>query len=359
MSARKILLLYVGPDYQNEKFTQSDVSKIIASNATDFLFLNANEINYAKANDLILREEWVTSETNIPNSVFDTTATTEHIAQIRQQMVEQINKIATWGTTTRTLTEYVDRAVELAKWIRAQKADAKFWFGFPPYLLNCSPAAIRYNYYYYDYVFNPVKTKMTEAGYWSNVEGFYFGEEDIVAWYTRFNTANVSTQFDNVVVRNMKYLSDLVHGVSKKFMWIPFYRNDYRATRFGYVINRTNIFDIAIIQPNYYFKETESWISSVDSCVQAQAFKNGSTTIGGSKISATEIGPEMEADARLTETDFRNRFQSYVNTFGKYITGVGATQRPVAFYAGGPAAFRNTTYQAVSQFFQNGTVTYN
>ena len=358
MSARKVLLLYVGPGYKGtDVYTANDITKIVNCGATDYLFLNPYEINNAKANDQILRAEWVLSESNIPNSVFDTTATSEQIKQIRQAMVERIDKIEKLeSSTTRNYTAYVDSAVTLAKLIRAQKSNAKFWFGFPPYLDGCTPAAIRYNYYYYDYIFNAVKSKMTSAGYWSNVEGFYFGQEDIVAWYTRFNTANVNTQFDNVVVQNMNYLSDNIHSASKKFMWIPFFRNDYRATRFGYVINKTNIFDVAFIQPNYYFDQAQTWIDAVDSCVQSQAFKNGNTVIGGSKTSVT--GPEMEVDENvLNSSAYKSRFTSYVNKFGKYITGSGVSQRPVAFYVGTASAFRdNIVYNVVKQFFSNGTM---
>ena len=70
MSARKVLLLYVGPGYKGtDVYTANDITKIVNCGATDYLFLNPYEINNAKANDQILRAEWVLSESNIPNSV--------------------------------------------------------------------------------------------------------------------------------------------------------------------------------------------------------------------------------------------------------------------------------------------------
>ena len=41
---------------------------------------------------------------------------------------------------------------------------------------------------------------MTNLGLWGNVEGFYYGQEDLPQWYTKFNVNASNNYFDNVVV---------------------------------------------------------------------------------------------------------------------------------------------------------------
>ena len=286
-------------------------------------------------------------------------------------MTNSINTYAAnYSSTSYNLTLYVSAVVSLAEQLIAIDSNCKIWFGFPQMLASCQPAAIRYNYYHYTYVYSPIKTQMQANGHWGNVEGFYYGTEDIVAWYTRFDTSAPTTQYNNVVVRNMKYLSDIVHNDDKKMLCIPYYRQSTATTietRDGYVINKTNIFDKAILQPSYYFTTsvTASNLDLINSCVSSQACKYvGGSIVGGSKTSNTEIGFEMEIDTKIltggsegTSADYLARYSAYVNKYKNYITGNGGTtKRPSAFYAGAPGELLNTTvFGKVSSFFNYGT----
>ncbi len=367
MSNGKTLLLYTGPFYT--PFTSTQCANLINnSGANEFLLLSAYPFNYCQANDPILVTSWVNNLNNVPDSVFGTTDPTS-ISTIRCQMAEAIQNYANnYSSTSCNLTLYVSSAVTLAEQLIAIDSNCKIWFGFPRILTNCYAAAIRYNYYYNVYVYSPIKTQMQANGHWGNVEGFYYGTEDIPRWYTRFDTNAPSTQYNNVIVSNMKYLSDIVHNDGKKMLWIPYYRPFDYATieiRDGYVINRTNIFDKAILQPSYYFTPslTTSNLDFIKNCVSAQAckFNDDGSVVGGAKTSSTEIGFEMEIDINVCSgsqtTQYLARYNSYVSTYKNFITGNnGTTKRPSAFYAGAPEELLNgTVFGKVSSFFNNGT----
>ena len=275
-------------------------------------------------------------------------------------MVDSINNYNAKNTYQFNLATYVSNVVALAERLIAYNSACKIWFGFPPIIDGCLPAAIRYNYYYNKNILYPIRTQMINNGHWGNVEGFYYGTESITQWYTKFNTSAINNQFDNVVVKNMKDLSDNVHSVGKKMLWIPYYRDvsGYEdVMRDGYVINKTNIFDKAILQPSYYFTPDVGTanLTLINNCITSQACKyaNGSI-VGGSKTSSTEIGAEMEIDDCIitggsagTAQDYLNRYNSYASTFS---SRVGS--RPLAFYAGGPDSLLNSTVlNEVSAFF--------
>jgi hypothetical protein len=380
MSNRKMLLLYAGPYYQSSVLSSSDCQELVSnSGATEFVILSAHTFNYTKVGDKVLWANWVSNTSNIPDSVFGTTNTTS-IATIREQMLKRISKYdqatSTYDPTTHNYAEYIEDIVELAEKLANADSSCKIWLGLPAILPSCQPAASCYNYYYKTYFYTPIKEALTQKGLWGNVEGFYYGTEDVVSWYTKFNTRSVSTQFDNVVVKGMKYVADLVHGDSKKFLWIPYYRDNTSldtVSRVGNIVNKTNIFDIVILQPNEYFGSYRSYgtssqqdlrnnVSFIDSCVSAQKMKTKSGSIvGSSKTSSTEIGFEMEINDKITSSDtdeagktYLQRYNSYVSTFGKYITGT--TKRPCAFYFDTADKMHNSAvYSRIKSFFNSGT----
>lgn len=380
MSNRKMLLLYAGPYYSDSKLSASDCQELVNnSGATEFVILTAHTFNYTKVNDKVLWANWVSNKNNVPDSVFGTTNASS-IATIRQQMLDKIAYFdqtrSGYDPTTHNYAEYIDDVVELAEKLVQADSSCKIWFGLPAILQNCQPAAFCYNYYYKTYFYDPLKTKLTAKGIWGNAEGFYYGTEDVVAWYTKFNTASVSAQFNNVVVQNMKHVSDMVHSDGKKFLWIPYYRDlpDLDTiSRVGHIVNKTNIFDIVILQPNEYFGSYRNYgasnqqdlrgnVSFIDSCVSAQKMKTkAGAVVGSSKSSSTEIGFEMEINANITsnETDeagktHLQRYNSYVSTFGKYI--IGSVKRPCAFYFDRASYMHNSAvYNRIKSFFHYGT----
>lgn len=257
-------------------------------------------------------------------------------------------------------TSYINSAVTTAKRLIRVNSSCKIWLGLPPVLVNCLAAAMRYNYYYHDYIVNLFKTKMTSEGLWNNVEGYYYGQEDLPQWYTKFNVNASNTYFDNVVVQNMEYMSGVVHGLGKKFLWIPYYRDDGSeiSKRVGYIINKINFFDFAILQPSYYFYSNVGVnnVILVKNCVSLQKCVNSSgVVIGSTKTSSTEIGGEMEIDINAkNDTVYMNRYNTYVSNLSTFITGV--TKRPIAYYADRPEQMTDEIiFGRMKNFLNNGT----
>lgn len=209
-----------------------------------------------------------------------------------------------------------------------------------------------------------MKSKLTTSE-WNRDEGFYYGHEDVPQWYTKFTPSAVSTDFDNPVVKNMKYISGIVKGAEKKMLWIPYYNNgnaipgtEEIPTRIGNIINKTNYFNYAILQPSYYSNSSygSTNLTLIKNCVDSQTCKDAFGTImGGSKTSSTEIGAEMEIDDKISNSAYLGRYNEYVSKFGTYISG--SPKRITAFYADGVSTLIGITgvYNRVKNFFTSGT----
>lgn len=356
MSVRKIPLLYVGPGYT--VFTQQQCNQLITqSGATEFLLTTAFAFNYCRSNDYILTQSYI--DEYVYDSYFGTTSASD-IQTIRKQMSEAIKAANAYDSTVWNYTTYIDNAVIVAQRLINADSSCKIWIGLPPMLVNCTTAAMRYNYYYHDYIVNLFKTKMTNLGLWGNVEGFYYGQEDLPQWYTKFNVNASNNYFDNVVVQNMEYMSGVVRGLGKKFIWIPYYRDNGSeiSTRLGYIINKRNFFDFAILQPSYYFDSSvgSDNVMLISNCInQQKCLSANGAVIGTTKTSSTEIGGEMEIDINAkNNSSYLNRYNTYVSNFSTYITGTN--KRPIAFYADAPGVLMDSEiFGKVKNFFTLGT----
>ena len=380
--AKKFLLMFTGPNGFNQVYPQySDTllkTIITTYNATDYVITTASRFNFTKPDkDTILRWDWI--EENVPDSCYGTT-NSDDLDKIKGQMQASIDA-ANAAPSSYNLQAYTTAAVNLAeRMINIGKQNGKtvkVWFGFPQLLDQCYAAASAYNYYYDVYVYNPIKTAMENKKMWDDVEGFYYGQEDLSPWYTKFTFSTTSTAinncFDNPIVKNMKCLADIVkksENGSKKMLWIPYYRDvadqygdTQIGTRLGYMVNRTNIFNYVILQPSYYFdpdvKATN--VTLVKNCVTANKIlnKNGSV-ISGSKTSSTEIGDEMECEKTISTGDddwtaaqYQSRYNAYVNAFGQFIL---TSPHIMAFYCGTAADLESTkVVNCVKNFFNSGT----
>ena len=155
-------------------------------------------------------------------------------------------------------------------------------------------------------------------------------------------------------------MSGVVRGLGKKFLWIPYYRDDGSeiSTRLGYIINKRNFFDFAILQPSYYFDSGvgSSNVTLIKNCVSQQKCLSASgAVIGSTKTSMTEIGGEMEIDGKVkTDSAYLNRYNTYVSNFSTFITG--SAKRPIAFYADYPEVLMDSViFGKVKNFFTSGT----
>lgn len=343
MSNKKFLLLYVGPGYK--EFSQYQCNKIVKqSGATDFVLTTAYAFNYCQPNDYILTKDYVNKY--VKDEYFGTTSKTD-ISIIKNQMFQTIDTANSYDSKIWNYSHYLNCVIYLAQKLYNANHNVRFWIGIPLMLQNCTAAAMCYNYYFHDYIINASKVKLLHAGLYNNCEGFYYGQEDLPQWYTKFNLNATNSYFDNPVAQNMDYISGVVHYMNKKLLWIPYYREDGSELpkRVGNIINQRNYFDYAILQPSYYFNPnlSEKAVTLVKDCVNKQNCVNVS-----SKKSKTEIGAEMEIDinAKYNSANL-NRYNTYVKNYSSFVNN-----KPLAFYADCPEILLDSfIFNKIKTFF--------
>lgn len=202
--------------------------------------------------------------------------------------------------------------------------------------------------------------------------------------YGTVNYTSSSTLLNNASIKVANDVSYFVHNslqttgtvVNSKldFLWIPYYgyttTNINAATvikNIGYVVSRTTIFDIVIIQPAYYYyylgtsgnytekQESDSvLITNLDSVVSSVknssnngcvAYRNGVKVIARENYATAIVGFEMEIDDRY-EPEFNPskprykkalRYNSYVNKF----KSLRSSTMPMCYYAGAKQSLVN------------------
>ncbi|MBG9587275.1 hypothetical protein [Cytobacillus firmus] len=172
---------------------------------------------------------------------------------------------------------------------------------------------------------------------WSYVEGIYMTNEAI----TNRSIAFDQFQYDSQILF-YEWFSDEIHNTyNKDFLWVPYYGYGSSTVDIirsvGYVANKTNIFDLILLQPHYYFDSTvKSNLNAVyqSTIKQAVTWRDG-VIVGGSKdaIANAKIGVQMELDhnARWGNDGgaWIERYNEYVDTF-KGLRG----NYPISYYAG-------------------------
>lgn len=230
------------------------------------------------------------------------------------------------------IKEYVNDANSLAERIVAIKPDAKLWFSVPS--AECLHALTHLYAKAWsdtvDLIYRTVRREIWD----NNVQGIYYAGEDIVtAGYTRFDNDKPEENFNNPIVYSMRAVSDKVHSYGKNFLWIPYYHEAASSSKnLGHVVNLTDIFDTAIIQPSFFFNKARvDEIGIVSDCVRKQAVVDiNGDIIGGKKISKTEIGFEMEIDSQFfNDESYLERYYAYEKGFSEFVG-----ERPTAYYAG-------------------------
>ena len=266
--------------------------------------------------------------------------------------------LARWRAASpqRTLTALVSEEVELAVRIIQKSPTTKVWLSLPT--IGAGELEIytyKFNDPFCDFI-DKLKTALDriDSQYWrNNVAGIYWGTEDIVQWYTKFDTEQ-KTDFGNPVVNCAKHVSDYVHSqYNKPVLWIPYFRtdpdNEESLNRVAYVANTTNIFDAVDLQPNYYFGQTSAAIlGQIKTCLDKNAVCDVGGKVIGRKTSATKIGVEMEIDGQYgSDSAKRARYAQYMTYFKPY-----RDLCPVGFYAGDDTEmFMDPTYDALNLFF--------
>lgn len=242
--------------------------------------------------------------------------------------------------------DYVDDAVETAKRLVAMKSDVELWFSVPS-AENFHAITFLFAEAWADTV-DLIKNTLPESIWNDNVKGIYYAGEDITPYgYTKFDVTK--KDFDNPVVYSQRVVSERVHSFGKKMLWIPYYHEASDSSKnLGHVLNLTDIFDVAIIQPSFFFNKARvDEIGIVAASVAAQAVldKDGNI-IGGKKTSKTLIGFEMEIDHQFyTDEDYQKRYYAYEQGFGKLVGSF-----PTAYYAGTPETLVKSA-DIIAKFF--------
>ena len=194
----------------------------------------------------------------------------------------------------------------------------------------------------YKLYMDKLKDAITVTDFNTYIRGFVWTSEAVVTVYTPFNFNSPSTNFGNQLVDLMDAIGDKADAMGKEFMWLP-YRDttdngNYKRT--GYVLNKTNIFDYACIQPRYYFdSQAVNGLYSVrNSARDNVVYDYNGNVYGGTKTSSTKIGVVMEIDYKVTQSEYNDRYWAYTQVYSPYKTSV-----PIVFYAGDPASTLNGT----------------
>ena len=379
--AKKFLLMFTGPNYivksdntrefgTYPKYQEPYLTALVTSSgATDFVITTVSRFNFLNSSrKQILTTAMVdlsSTEANMgvaPGPTYD-----KQVADIRGQMKDAISTFSGPSVpSSYNLIEYVDSAVALAKEIvtilKKNNPSGRVWFGFPILLDSCYALATEYNTVYDTNVYTRIKTKM--SGDWEYVGGFYYGQEHLAPWYTKFTFGTTSTvisnSFDNPIVKNMKYLANTVKNDNdgKEMLWIPFYADEddengdtQIGKRLGYMVNQTKIFNYVILQPSYYFIGTDESllnVTRVKNCVLANTiYDRYGSTFAKVDNSYAQIGAEMECDSKITTgatitlksgatkfvspATYVNRYKKYVTAYGEFIT---TNPHVTAFYCG-------------------------
>ncbi|NTU24503.1 DUF4855 domain-containing protein [Brevibacillus sp. HB1.2] len=187
------------------------------------------------------------------------------------------------------------------------------------------------------------------------IEGFYFRTETIFPIDQKISSSNPTSN------KMVKLLNDLAYRVrnthKKEFMWAPYYGFGTYAENIthnlGVIANRTDIFDIICIQPQYYF-QGDPYQDNVDKVFDSANRQkvydlDGDVVGGGRKTSATAlIGVTMEGDDNYRKSR-SDRFDYYVDTFSGIVK-----EAPMVFYAGSTHNLlnNNSLFDAINNFYE-------
>ncbi len=416
---RKFLLLYTGPDLNGgnyETFTTADIQRLKECGATDFVLLTAASYNRYNGKSIIeeipgeyevysspekYMEEYSTFLDKVGIELNNLDLNELHYILWEEAPAEKpyevhlfkpvnndVRKYSEWGNGY-SYDSYIEEVINLANKLVEKIPCCNLWIGLPPMIPSTYFLADKYiapYKYIVDNVLYENKGDGTNVprSFFNNIQGFYYGTEEIPHSYTKFEEDNriidynlveiYDDCFKNIVIYNMSVISNYVHtNYNKKMLWIPYYHVDTElCKRVSYVASRTNIFDFVILQTSYYFNgdNGQSNMEVVKKCIEQQEwyYPTGSNLYvtgipkGDSK---TQIGVIAEMDyttteyglqqflnySKLSEAEkkehdlrqfpvdvlpkYKDRHKEFVKKFADFVNGTDETESVcMAFYGG-------------------------
>ena len=317
---------YHGTKYYNP--TDEELKKLLA--VTDEILL-IPIVTFNRFTDRSGKDVEIITRDVIDSMTPDMVGDPNRLETIKKEYHATADKILSGNYHVR---DYVADANEYAERLVAINKDVKLWFSVPS--SECWHALTHLFASAWADTVDLIKNTVREDIWNNNVQGVYFSGEDVVtAGYTCFDCDKPEDCFNNPIVYAMRTVSDRVRSFGKNMLWIPYYHEAASSSKnLGYVVNRTDIFDTAIIQPSFFFNPARvDEIGIVSECARKQAVVDiNGEIIGGVKTSSTEIGFEMEIDHQFfNKEDYPPRYYAYEEGFGEFL-GV----RPTAYYAGAP-----------------------
>ncbi len=197
------------------------------------------------------------------------------------------------------------------------------------------------------------------------VKGIYISDEGI---YDQFDFS--TTVASHPQVNMFQAVSNYAASKGLKMLWSPYWSTD-NLVKAAHVIHRTSIFDYALIQPGYYFRDShgqywnEQWSLNCDAIremiiKQRLCYQNKQQILHDSNIDhfRTKIGCQMEIDQKYVtdSTRFANLYRYYADTFGASVSGYSKAIADFGFYFSCPEkpddAAYTTIKSEVNKFFQ-------
>lgn len=250
--------------------------------------------------------------------------------------------------------------LSVAKAIYQRKSEARFWIGTPKYDMNTQPV---YNFIKgsIEEIKNVFMADTTGRTIWNNcVKGVYLNMERIYDKITYSASVDQNNTKSFLIAKN---LSNYVHNtLDLNLLWIPYYGygSDPETVikDLAYMVARTNIFDIVIIQPRYYFDDDFTpdnvLVKNLDAVKYSVNCNNICYRDGNEVFTRTcynaKVGFEMEVDNSVVrpikqdnekDIDFQKRldaqkekrakYEKYVSTFKTFRNNNSV---PKCFYAG-------------------------
>ena len=347
----KALLLYTGPSSDNvyvdyPTYTNNDLDQLFLA-TKEFVICTGNVCyNYDISGNQIITSSLIEAITSADIQYANT------LSNVKNDYHSMLNNIQ----YVCTLAANISNQIDLADKIIDRDSNAVIWFSFPH--IPFEACAQHYTTPFTAMV-NNIKSQIGTTRWNNNIRGFYWGTEQVNAYYTKFDASSVNYAFNNRHVKLMKDMSDLIHGYGKQFMWIPYLTTDtstspaYSIIRTGYVANKTNIFNYVLVQPGYYsHAEKLAQLNLAKTCAQNNKLYNNSGGVtGGTKTSSTKIGVEMEIDSNITGTNwqgYNDRYYEYTLRFNPLKTNI-----PVCYYAGDKNSTMNSTVKGYITTFYN------
>ena len=247
-----------------------------------------------------------------------------------------------------TLETLADDVVALTNRIVSMNPNAVIWLPFP---LIVFPSFSEKYVEPFTLYMKDLKTKLGTDVWNQNIRGFYWTNDALLPYYTPFDETMEANGFGNPMVKAMMSMDTVVTNEGKKLLWMPCYTDSEpeNLKRTGMIVNRTTIFDYALLQPDYYFNAAGTFnLWNVLNCMNQNAVCEPGTVAvyGGTKVegSAT-VSYTMQLDASVTEQDYNDRYYLYTFFFKDY------KKSPFMFYTGDRDSTMNGFVQLLLKYW--------